>query len=122
MIQKESKLKIADNSGARTAKVIGIPGYSNRKSVSLGDIVVIAIQRAIPNAALKRHSVEKAVIVRVRKEYNRKNGIYIRFDDNAAVIIDKKGDPKGTRIFGPVARELKEKGYDKIVSLASEVL
>jgi large subunit ribosomal protein L14 len=122
MIQKESILKIADNSGARNAKVIGIPGYSNRKSVSLGDVVVVAIQRAMPNAALKKHDVEKAVIVRVRKEYNRGNGIYVRFDDNAAVIIDKKGDPKGTRIFGPVARELKEKGFDKIVSLAPEVL
>jgi large subunit ribosomal protein L14 len=122
MVQKETLLKIADNSGARTAKIIGIPGYSKRKSVSLGDVVVVAIQRAMPNAALKKHEVEKAVIVRVRKEYNRKNGVYVRFDDNAAVIIDKKGDPKGTRIFGPVARELKEKGFDKIVSLAPEVL
>jgi large subunit ribosomal protein L14 len=122
MIQRHTILKIADNSGARTAKVIGIPGYSNRKTASLGDVVTVAIQRALPNAALKRHEVEKAVIVRVRKEFNRKNGIYVRFDDNAAVIIDKKGDPKGTRIFGPVARELKEKGFDKIVSLAPEVL
>jgi large subunit ribosomal protein L14 len=122
MIQRHTILKIADNSGARTAKVRGIPGYSNRKTASLGDVVTVAIQRALPNAALKRHEVEKAVIVRVRKEFNRKNGIYVRFDDNAAVIIDKKGDPKGTRIFGPVARELKEKGFDKIVSLAPEVL
>mgnify|MGYP002395679809 CR=1 FL=1 len=122
MVHRQTILKIADNSGARTAKVIGIPGYSNRKTASLGDVVTVAIQRAIPNAALKRHEVEKAVIVRVRKEFNRKNGVYVRFDDNAAVIIDKKGDPKGTRIFGPVARELKEKGFDKIVSLAPEVL
>jgi len=122
MVQRETLLKIADNSGARIGKVIGIPGYSNRKSASLGDRVVVSIQRAMPNAALKKHQVEKAVIVRVRKEYNRKNGLYVRFDDNAAVIIDKKGDPKGTRIFGPVARELKEKGFDKIVSLAPEVL
>jgi large subunit ribosomal protein L14 len=122
MIQRHTILKIADNSGARTAKVIGIPGYSSRKTASLGDVVTVAIQRALPNAALKKHEVEKAVIVRVRKEFNRKNGIYVRFDDNAAVIIDKKGDPKGTRIFGPVARELKEKGFDKIVSLAPEVL
>ena len=122
MIHRQTILKIADNSGARTAKVIGIPGYSNRKTASLGDVVTVAIQRALPNAALKRHEVEKAVIVRVRKEFNRKNGVYVRFDANAAVIIDKKGDPKGTRIFGPVARELKEKGFDKIVSLAPEVL
>jgi large subunit ribosomal protein L14 len=122
MIHRQTILKIADNSGARTAKVIGIPGYSNRKTAKLGDIVVVAIQRALPNAALKKHDVEKAVIVRVHKEHNRKNGIYVRFDDNAAVVIDKKGDPKGTRIFGPIARELKEKGFDKIVSLAPEVL
>ena len=122
MVHRQTILKIADNSGARTAKIIGIPGYSNRKTAKLGDVVVVAIQRALPNAALKKHDVEKAVIVRVHKEHNRKNGIYIRFDDNAAVIIDKKGDPKGTRIFGPIARELKEKGFDKIVSLAPEVL
>jgi large subunit ribosomal protein L14 len=122
MVQRQSLLKITDNSGARIAKVIGIPGYSNRKTAKLGDTVVVAVQRALPNAALKRHDVEKAVIVRVRKEYNRKDGTYIRFDDNAAVIIDKKGVPKGTRIFGPVAREVKEKGFDKIASLAPEVL
>jgi large subunit ribosomal protein L14 len=122
MIQRQTLLKITDNSGARIAKVIGIPGYSNRKTAKLGDTVVVAVQRALPNAALKRHDVEKAVIVRVRKEHNRKDGTYVRFDDNAAVIIDKKGAPKGTRIFGPVARELKENGFDKIVSLAPEVL
>ena len=122
MIHRQTILKIADNSGARTAKVIGIPGYSNRKTAKLGDIVAVAIQRALPNAAIKKHDVEKAVIVRVHKEHNRKNGIYVRFDDNAAVIIDKKRDPKGTRIFGPIGRELKEKGFDKIVSLAPEVL
>jgi len=122
MIHRETILKITDNSGARLAKVIGIPGYSNRKTVGLGDTVVVAVQRSIPNAALKRHEVEKAVIVRVHKEHNRKDGTYIRFDDNAGVIIDKKGIPKGTRIFGPIAREVKEKGYDKIASLAPEVL
>jgi large subunit ribosomal protein L14 len=122
MIQRQTLLKITDNSGARAAKVIGIPGYSNRKTAKLGDVVAVAVQRALPNAALKKHDVEKAVIVRVRKEHNRKDGSYIRFDDNAAVIIDKKGSPKGTRIFGPVARELKENGFDKIVSLAPEVL
>jgi len=122
MIYRQSLLKITDNSGAKTAKVIGIPGYSNRKNASLGDTVVVAVQRALPNAALKKHDVERVVIVRVRKEYNRRDGTYIRFDDNAAVVIDKKGSPKGTRIFGPVARELKERGFDKIVSLAPEVL
>jgi large subunit ribosomal protein L14 len=122
MIQRQTLLKITDNSGARVAKVIGIPGYSNRKTAKVGDTVVVSVQRALPNAALKRHDVEKAVIVRVRKEHNRKDGTYVRFDDNAAVIIDKKGAPKGTRIFGPVARELKENGFDKIVSLAPEVL
>jgi large subunit ribosomal protein L14 len=122
MIQKGSILTITDNSGAKTAKVIGIPGYSNRKTAKLGDTVVVAVQRALSNAALKRHDIEKAVIARVRKEHNRKDGTYIRFDDNAAVVIDKKGLPKGTRVFGPVARELKENGYDKIVSLAPEVL
>lgn len=122
MVQRQTVLKITDNSGARNAKIIGIPGYSNRKTAKLGDVVAVAVQRALPNSALKKHDVEKAVIVRVCKEYNRKDGTYIRFDDNAAVIIDKKGAPKGTRIFGPVARELKEKGFDKIVSLAPEVL
>ncbi len=122
MVQRETILTIADNSGARTAKIIGIPGFSKRRTVSLGDVVNVAVQKATPNAALKEHDVERAVIVRVHKEYKRADGTYIRFDDNAAVIIDKKKDPKGTRIFGPVARELKEKGFDKIVSLAPEVL
>lgn len=122
MVHRQTVLKIADNSGARTAKIIGIPGYSNRKSVGLGDIAVVSIQKATPNAPIKRHDVEKVVIVRVHKEHRRKDGTYIRFDDNAGVIIDKKGDPRGSRIFGPVAREIKEKGYDKIASLAPEVL
>jgi large subunit ribosomal protein L14 len=122
MIQIGSILKITDSSGVKTAKVIGIPGYSKRKTVGLGDIVTVSVQRALPNAAIKKHDIERAVVARVRKEHNRKDGTYIRFDDNAAVIIDKKGSPKGTRVFGPVARELKERGYDKIVSLAPEVL
>jgi large subunit ribosomal protein L14 len=122
MVNRGSILTIADNSGARTAKIIGIPGYSHRKTASLGDVVTVSIQRALPIAALKRHDVEKAVIVRVRKEFNRKDGTYVRFDDNAAVIIDKKGAPKGTRIFGPIGREIKERGFDKIASLAPEVL
>jgi large subunit ribosomal protein L14 len=122
MVQRQTILTIADNSGAKTAKIIGIPGYSKRKFVGLGDVVVVAIQKSAPNAPLKQHDVEKAVIVRVHKEHKRSDGSYIRFDDNAAVIIDSKRNPKGSRIFGPVARELKEKGFDKIVSLAPEVL
>ena len=122
MVQRQTVLTIADNSGAKTAKIIGIPGYSKKKSAGLGDLVNVAIQKATPNAALKHHEVETAVIVRVHKEHKRADGSYIRFDDNAAVIIDNKKAPKGSRIFGPVARELKEAGFDKIVSLAPEVL
>ena len=122
MIQRQTKITIADNSGAKVAKVIGIPGSSKRRYAYVGDVVNVAVQKATPNAGIKRHDVDKAVIVRTHKEYRRKDGTYIRFDDNAAVIIDNKKNPVGTRIFGPVARELKEKGFDKIVSLAPEVL
>ena len=123
MVQRESNLKVADNSGAKEAKIIGIPGASKRRYARVGDIVVVAVQKSIPNTAIKRHEVYKAVVVRTHKEYRRKDGTYIRFDDNALVLIDPKNKaPKGTRIFGPVARELKEKGFDKIVSLAPEVL
>ena len=123
MIQRESNLTVADNSGAKIAKIIGIPGASRRRYAKVGDIVVVAVQKALPNAGIKRHEVLKGVIVRTHKEYKRKDGTYIRFDDNAIVVIDPKNKaPKGTRIFGPVARELKEKGFDKIVSLAPEVL
>lgn len=123
MVQRETRLTVADNSGAKIAKIFGIPGGSKRKYAGIGDVVTVSIQKALPNGAIKRHEVSKAVIVRVHKEYRRKDGTYIRFDDNAAVLIDPKSKaPKGTRIFGPVARELKEKGFDKIVSLAPEVL
>lgn len=123
MVQRESLLKVADNSGAKEAKVIGIPGASKRRYARLGDIVVVSIQKALPYTAIKRHEIHKGVVVRTKKEYRRKDGTYIRFDDNALVIIDTKNRaPKGTRIFGPVARELKERGFDKIVSLAPEVL
>ncbi len=122
MIQKESNLIIADNSGAKIAKVIGIPGFSKIKFGGLGNVVKVAVQKALPNSGVKRHEVLTAVIVRVHKEQKRKDGSYIRFDDNAAVIIDSKKNPVGSRIFGPVARELKEQGFDKIVSLAPEVL
>ncbi len=122
MVQTGSNLIIADNSGAKVARIIGIPGFSKIKFAGLGNIVKVAVQKAVPNSGVKRHEVLTAVIVRVRKEQKRKDGSYIRFDDNAAVIIDIKKNPVGSRIFGPVARELKEQGFDKIVSLAPEVL
>jgi large subunit ribosomal protein L14 len=123
MVQTQTQLKVADNSGAKIAKVIGIPGSSRRRYATVGDIVVVAVQKALPNSGIKRHEVQKAVIVRTHKEVKRRDGTYVRFDDNALVIIDPKNkSPKGTRIFGPVARELKERGFDKIVSLAPEVL
>ena len=122
MVQRRSDLTIADNSGAKIGRIVGIPGYSKVKYARIGYVVTLAIQKALPNSGIKRHEVHNGVIVRVHKEQRRKDGTYIRFDDNAAVLIDKNKNPKGTRIFGPVARELKEKGFDKIVSLAPEVL
>lgn len=122
MIQKETVLKIADNSGAKLGKIIGIPGYSKIRYAGLGDTIKISAQKVLPNSGVKKHEVLTAVIIRVHKEHKRQDGSYIRFDDNAAVVIDNKRNPKGSRIFGPVARELKEKGFDKIVSLAPEVL
>lgn len=123
MIQRLSKLKVADNSGAKIANLIGIPGFSKRKWAKIGDIVVVSVREAIPMSAVKVHSVVRAVVVRTTKETKRKDGSYIRFDDNAVVILDgKTKSPKGSRIFGPMARELKEKGFDKIISLAPEVL
>jgi len=123
MIQRESNLTVADNSGAKIAKVIGMSGASKKRYGHIGDVVNVAVQKSLPTGGVKRHEVAIAVIVRVHKEYRRKDGTYIRFDDNACVLIDPKNKtPKGTRIFGPVARELKEKGFDKIVSLAPEVL
>lgn len=122
MIQAESMLNIADNSGARRAKCIRVLGGTRRKYASVGDVVVVAIKSATPGGKVKKGSVERAVIVRTAKEIRRSDGTYIRFSDNAAVIIDEKHDPLGTRIFGPVARELREHAYMKIVSLAPEVL
>lgn len=125
MIQMNSYLNVADNSGAKTAMCIKVLGGSKRKYASVGDIIVIAVKDAIPNAPVKKGNVEKAVIVRTKKEYRRPDGTYIRFDDNACVIIDSGNNPKGKRIFGPVARELrdvKEGNFMKIVSLAPEVL
>lgn len=122
MIQQESILRIADNTGAKTALCIRVLGGSRRRYAGVGDVIVATVKDAIPNAGIKKGDVVKAVVVRTRKETRRKDGTYIRFDDNAAVIIDPKGEPRGTRIFGPVGRELREKKYMKIVSLAPEVL
>jgi len=121
MIQRQTILNVADNSGAKKIMCIGIPG-SNRKTATVGDIITAAVKEAIPEQNVKTHEIVKAVIVRTKKEVRRKDGSYIRFDDNAAVIIDKNKNPRGTRIFGPVARELREKGFSKIISLAPEVL
>jgi len=123
MIQQESRLKIADNTGGRELLVIQVQGGTRRRYAYVGDVVVGTIKSASPHGAVKKSDVVKAVIVRASKEWRREDGSYIRFDDNAAVILDNDGiNPKGTRIFGPVARELREKGYMKIVSLAPEAL
>lgn len=123
MIQQETRLKVADNTGARELLVIHVMGGSRRRYGGIGDIVVATVKTASPQGAVKKSDVVKAVIVRTRREWRREDGSYIRFDDNAAVILDTDGqNPKGTRIFGPVARELREKGFMKIVSLAPEVL
>jgi large subunit ribosomal protein L14 len=122
VIQTLSRLKVADNTGARQVMCIGIPGGTRRRYASIGDIVTVTVKRAIPGGVVKKGDVTKAVIVRVAKPYHRLDGSYIRFDENAAVILDDKNNPKGTRIFGPVARELRDKNFLKIVSLAPEVL
>jgi large subunit ribosomal protein L14 len=122
MIQQESRLRIADNTGAREILCIRVLGGSMRRYARVGDIIVASVKQAIPTASVKRGEVVRAVIVRTAKEYGRPDGSYIRFDDNAAVILDDHQNPKGTRIFGPVARELRDKGFMKIVSLAPEVL
>jgi large subunit ribosomal protein L14 len=123
MIQQESRLKVADNTGARELLVIHVMGGSTRKYGHVGDVVVAAVKSAAPQGSVKKSEVVRAVIVRCAKEWRREDGSTIRFDDNAAVILDTDGqNPKGTRIFGPVARELREKGFMKIVSLAPEVL
>ncbi len=122
MIQQESMVKIADNSGARRALVIRVLGGSRRRYARVGDIVVVAIKDALPAGQVKKGDVAKAVVVRTAKETRRRDGSYIRFDDNAAVLIGDNGEPRGTRIFGPVGRELREKRFMKIVSLAPEVL
>jgi large subunit ribosomal protein L14 len=123
MIQVESRVKVADNTGARELLVIHLMGGSTRRYVHIGDVIVGTVKSATPQGSVKKSEIVKAVIVRCSKEWRREDGSYIRFDDNAAVILDADGEnPKGTRIFGPVARELREKGFMKIVSLAPEVL
>jgi large subunit ribosomal protein L14 len=122
MIQQESMVKVADNSGAKTALVIRVLGGTRRRYAGLGDLVVIAVKNALPNGTVKKSEVAKAVVVRTVKETRRRDGSYIRFDENAVVIINDQGEPRATRIFGPVARELREKRYMKIVSLAPEVI
>jgi large subunit ribosomal protein L14 len=122
MIQEETNLVVADNSGAKKVRCIRVLGGSNRRYASVGDIIVVSVKSAIPGGAVKKGDVSRAVIVRTKKEVRRKDGTYIRFDENAAVLLDNKNEPRGTRIFGPVARELREKQFMKIVSLAPEVL
>ncbi|TFG95053.1 MAG: 50S ribosomal protein L14 [Myxococcales bacterium] len=122
MIQQESVLQVADNSGARKVQCIRVLGGTRRRYASIGDIIVVSVKDAIPNSRVKKGEVRKAVVVRTRREVVRPDGSYIRFDDNAAVLIDNQREPVGTRIFGPVARELRAKRFMKIVSLAPEVL
>ncbi len=122
MIQQETVLRIADNSGARRALCIRVLGGSRRRYASLGDVVVVTVKDAIPGGTVKKGEIARAVIVRTAKENRRADGTYIRFDENAAVIISDNGEPRATRIFGPVARELREKRFMKIVSLAPEVI
>ena len=122
MIQLRSILKPADNTGAKKLMVIRVLGGSKRKWGTLGDVVVASVKEATPEGVVKKKQKVRAVIIRVKKERRRKDGSYIRFDDNAAVIIDKRGNPKGTRIFGPVAREVKEKGFNKVAAMAKELI
>ena len=122
MIQMQTNLDVADNSGARRVMCIKVLGGSKRRYASVGDTIIVSVKEALPNSKVKKGDVKRAVVVRTSKELARLDGTYIRFDDNAAVIVDDNGEPRGTRIFGPVGRELREKKYMKIVSLAPEVL
>jgi large subunit ribosomal protein L14 len=122
MIQQESIVKVADNSGAKTALVIRVLGGTRRRYAGLGDVVIVAVKNALPNGTVKKSDVARAVVVRTVKETRRKDGSYIRFDENAVVIINESGEPRATRVFGPVAREIRDKKYMKIASLAPEVL
>src|SRR4030043_597946 len=122
MIQEETNLIVADNSGAKKVRCIRVLGGSGRQYASVGDLIVVSVKTAIPNGAVRKGEVSRAVIVRTKKEIRRKDGSYIRFDEHAAVLINPQNEPRGTRIFGPVARELRDKQFMKIVSLAPEVL
>ena len=122
MIQQETRLKVADNSGAKEVLCFKVLGGSKRRYASIGDLIVVTVKNAIPGSAVKKGDVTRAVVVRTRKEVRRRDGSYIRFDDNAAVLLTSAGEPRGTRIFGPVARELRDSGYMKIVSMAPEVI
>ncbi len=122
MIQEETNLVVADNSGAKRVRCIRVLGGSNRRYASVGDMIVVAVKAAIPGGGVKKGEVSRAVIVRTSKEIRRKDGSYIRFDENAAVLLNANNEPRGTRIFGPVARELRDKKFMKIISLAPEVL
>ena len=122
MIQQESRLKVADNSGARELLCIRVPGGSGRRYARIGDVIIATVKEATPGGVVKKGDIVQAVIVRTRKEIGRKDGTYIRFDENAAVVIDNQNNPRGTRIFGPVARELRDANFMKILSLAPEVL
>ena len=122
MVQQETVLEVADNSGAKRVRCIRVLGGSRRRYARLGDIIVVSVREALPNAPVKKGEVKKAVVVRVKKETRRPDGTYIRFDQNAAVLINEQGEPLGTRVFGPVSRELRGKNFMKIISLAPEVL
>lgn len=122
MIQAQTILHVADNSGAKEVMCIKVLGGSKRRYARIGDLIVVSIKKAAPRGAVKRKSIERAVVVRMNKNMTRKDGSCIKFDQNAVVIVNKDGQPKGTRVFGPVARELRERGYQKIISLAPEVL
>ena len=122
MIQSETRLKVADNTGAKEVLCFKVLGGSKRRYASLGDIIVVSVKNAIPGGIVKKGETSRAVIVRSKKEVRRKDGSYVRFDDNAAVLLNSAGEPKGTRIFGPVARELRDRGYMKVVSMAPEVI
>jgi len=122
MIQTETILNVANNSGATKVKCIKVLGSSKKRYGRIGELIVVAVKEAKPGGAVKRKAVERAVIVRVKKEIQRKDGSYLKFDENAVVIVNKDGQPKGSRVFGPIARELREAGYQKIISLAPDVL
>ncbi len=122
MVQQETNLVVADNSGAKKIRCIKVLGGSGRRYASVGDLIVVSVKAALPNAGVKKGDVSRAVVVRTKKEIKRKDGSYIRFDENAAVLLNQQNEPRGTRIFGPVARELRDKKFMKIISLAPEVL